>query len=428
MNTKSTSRLGACYGSYDPELKRIVAETQNIDIAIKRGVPRTTAIYWASKGKGISYKRSCAEVYLEEEIGKLKKKLENERAKNLFLKEVAIYVPVIKDKRKRVSIRIKKALLRKIEEFKKYAFVSDLLKLIGLHYSTYMRWRADLAGCKLTLDGLCGKRRDNQLTGDEAMQILKLGTSKKFSHFSLTALWKYAYRHGIVVCSIDTWFKYVALFGIKRVPTKGKKIMYDIGVRAKKPNEIWHLDLTYLKLRNGNNVYLQVIIDNYSRYIVNWKLFDSRTAENTYDLLNEAKGKLTKNLSTEVYMDSGGENKNKLVDKIFWGKNLKRVFAKVDVKYSNSIVEAFFRSIKNNYLYEGTFKNMEALRREVAFYVKSHNLEIPHSAFEFQTPLEMYKGDWSAEKTQNIREEKERSLERRVRVNRTFASCSTCVS
>ena len=34
------------YKTYDPELKRIVAETGDVYLAIKQGVPRTTANYW----------------------------------------------------------------------------------------------------------------------------------------------------------------------------------------------------------------------------------------------------------------------------------------------------------------------------------------------------------------------------------------------
>jgi hypothetical protein len=62
----------------------------------------------------------------------------------------------------------------------------------------------------------CGVRQSNQLTGDEVIKIRTLATDKKYLHFSLTALWKFAFRHNLVVCSRDTWFKYITLYDLNR--------------------------------------------------------------------------------------------------------------------------------------------------------------------------------------------------------------------
>tara|TARA_R110002072_G_scaffold276051_1_gene437273 strand:+ start:1155 stop:2426 length:1272 start_codon:yes stop_codon:yes gene_type:complete len=423
MSTRSTR-----YRVHDPELRRLVSQTKNIDIAIRRGVPRTTAIYWANSAKENTKVKSCAEVLLEEEIKKLNKELEKQRAKNMFLRDIAQYMPQIKNTKRRVPTRIKKFIINKIEEYKKYATVAELLRLSCLHYSTYSRWRSDLIGCEVTNNGLCGKRKPNQLTGDEAVQILKLSVSKKYQHYSLTALWKYSIRNGLVMCSIETWFKYINMFGVRRLEARKKKKMYEVGVRALKPNQVWHLDLSYFKLNDGTNVYLQVIIDNYSRYIVNWNLFTTKEAHNTFSLLKGAKAKLSKSSSTEVYMDSGTENKNKTVDKVFYGKNLKRVYAKVDVKYSNSMVESFFRSIKNNHIYKHSFENAEKLKKEIGFYINEHNHFIPHNAFDFQTPEEIYKGSWSDEKTANLKREQLEARKKRKEHNLRFQACESCVA
>lgn len=423
MSTRSSG-----YKVHDPELRRLVSQTKNIDIAVKRGVPRTTAIYWAQSAKENIKAKSCAEVLLEEEITKLNKELEKERAKNLFLRDIAQYLPKLKDGKRRVPTRIKKFIINKIEEYKKYATVAELLRLSSLHYTTYSRWKSDLVGCEFTNKGLCSKRKVNQLTGDEAVQILKLSVSKKYQHYSLTALWKYSMRNGLVMCSIETWFKYINMFGVRRLEPRKKKKIYEIGIRASSPNQIWHLDLSYFKLEDGTNVYLQVIIDNYSRYIVNWNLFTTKEAYNTFGLLKGAKAKLSKSTSTEVYMDSGTENKNKTVDKIFYGKNLKRVYAKVDVKYSNSMVESFFRSIKNNHIYKHSFENIEKLKKQIGFYINEHNHYIPHSAFEFQTPKEIYKGNWTQDKTENVKIAQIEARQKRREHNLKFKSCESCVA
>jgi len=44
------------------------------------------------------------------------------------------------------------------------------------------------------------------------------------------------------------------------------------GVRATKPNEYWHIDVTIIKLLDGTKVYLHAVIDNLSRRILAWKV------------------------------------------------------------------------------------------------------------------------------------------------------------
>jgi len=89
-------------------------------------------------------------------------------------------------------------------------------------------------------------------------------------------------------------------------------------------------------------------------------------------------------------MDKGGENINRKVEDLLDKYKITRVIAKFDTKYSNSIVEAFFRSIKNNYLYFQNPKNLKELKGQVKFYISEHNINIPHSAHQGLTPHEVY--------------------------------------
>ena len=40
------------------------------------------------------------------------------------------------------------------------------------------------------------------------------------------------------------------------------------GIRASRPNEYWHLDVTVIKLLDGTRTYLHAAIDNFSRRIL----------------------------------------------------------------------------------------------------------------------------------------------------------------
>ena len=93
-----------------------------------------------------------------------------------------------------------------------------------------------------------------------------------------------------------------------------------------------------------------------------------------------------------LYADSGIENVNGVVDATLSSACLERVLAQVDVTFSNSMIEAFWRSLKHQWLYLNSLDSVERLRTLVAFYVDQHNTQMPHAAFSGQTPDEMYFG------------------------------------
>ena len=71
---------------------------------------------------------------------------------------------------------------------------------------------------------------------------------------------------------------------------------------------------------------------------------------------------------------------------------LRRVLAFTELKFSNSMIEAWWRSLKHQWLFLHSLDSVTTVRRLVAFYVDEHTRVLPHSAFRGQTPDEMYFG------------------------------------
>ena len=59
------------------------------------------------------------------------------------------------------------------------------------------------------------------------------------------------------------------------------------GVTAAYPNHIWGTDITYVRLKGGW-VYLTVILDWYSRYVVSWTMSDQLTTGFVIEALDKA--------------------------------------------------------------------------------------------------------------------------------------------
>jgi hypothetical protein len=93
-----------------------------------------------------------------------------------------------------------------------------------------------------------------------------------------------------------------------------------------------------------------------------------------------------------VVADSGSENVNGDVDALVETGILRRVLALVEVAFSNSMIEAWWRSLRHQWLYLHTLDTVHAVTRLIAFYVDQHNTVMPHAAFRGQTPDEIYFG------------------------------------
>ena len=91
-----------------------------------------------------------------------------------------------------------------------------------------------------------------------------------------------------------------------------------------------------------------------------------------------------------MLVDGGVENYNTEVNKLVDSALLKRILAQTEIRYSNSLIESWWRVIKHQWLFLNTLDTVASVRNLVAFYVVQHNSHLPHSAFKGQTPDEMY--------------------------------------
>jgi len=165
-----------------------------------------------------------------------------------------------------------------------------------------------------------------------------------------------------------------------------------VGIRAMRANEIWHVDTTVIRLLDGSRAYLHAIIDNFSRRILAWSVADSFHPAITAHLLKSASESTTEPEKPTVLVDGGVENFNSAVDEVVESGLLMRILAQTEITFSNSMIESWWRVLKHQWLYLNTLDTVSTVRKLVAFYVEQHNSHLPHSAFNGQTPDEMYLG------------------------------------
>jgi putative transposase len=286
----------------------------------------------------------------------------------------------------------KAGILRAVASAQPFLPLALILRIVGLETGRYHAWRRAKSACELDDRSSCPRTSPARLSASEVSTIKDMVLASDYRHMPLGTLARYAQRIGRVFASVTTWTKLVRERGWRRPRQRIHPPKPTVGVRASQPNEIWHVDTTVIKLLDGTRVYLQAVIDNYSRKILAWTVAARLAPSSTCHVLLAAGKHLVSSGRPTLFADSGVENVNTAVDATLLTACLDRVLAQVEVAFSNSIIEAFWRSLKHQWLYVNSLESIEHLRALVEFYVEQHNTKMPHVAFHGQTPDEMYFG------------------------------------
>jgi len=316
----------------------------------------------------------------------------------------------------------KESFLRAVTRAKTALPLVGILRILRLSPQRYHRWMRAEPECGLDDRSSCPRISPAQLTAEEISTIKEMVTSNDYRHMPMATLARYAQRVAKVFASASTWSKLARERGWRRPRTRVYPAKPKIGVRARRPNEYWHIDVTVIHLITGVKVYLHAVIDNFSRRILAWRLAERLDPTTTCEVLLEA-GKAIGCVPT-VVADSGVENVNEQVDELVKAGVLNRILALVEVAFSNSMIEACWRSLRYQWLYLHMLDSLSTVKRLIAFYIEQHNTVMPHSAFLGQTPDEIYFGTGDHIPAE-LKAAQQAARQRRLTENRV-ARCRLC--
>ncbi len=414
--------------SYDHRLRELVRVTGDVSVVAEFGVPRSTAVGWlhgqprrviTSDVLDIDHAR------LQVEVLKLRQRI---RRLGAVIRLLLALVRTLGGHLNQIRLpegATRGRLLRAIGCAERVLTLQGALRVLRLSPSRYHQWRRGERPCGLDDQSNCPRSTPTRLTAVEVLTIKTMVMSAEYRHVSTGRLAILAQRLGRVFAAPATWYKLVRVRGWRRPRMRVHPQRPKEGVRATGPDELWHIDTTVIRLIDGTKVYLHAVLDNFSRRILAWRVTERFEFARTVAILQEAaRGAVsTEDLPTPV-ADGGVENVNAGVDGLIESRLLRRVIALKDVMFSNSMIEAWWRTLKYQWLFLNTLDSGETVRRLVAFYVASHNTEIPHSAFRGQTPDEAYYGR-GQEIPNRLETARQQARSARVQANRE-AFCQEC--
>lgn len=413
---------------YDHRLRELVRQSGDPAMVAPLGVPRSTAIGWL-KGDDqpvITDRILETESYqLQAEVLTLRARIQKLSAIIRLLLVLIRVLGIGLDKTRLPEGAAKARLLRAIDRARESLPLKGALKVIGFSPSRSHQWRQIEPRCGLDDQLSCPRSVPARLTAEEILAIKALAESTDYRHVPTGRLAILAQRIGKVFASPSTWYKLIRERGWRRPRQRVYPAAPKYGVRADRPDSLWHVDTTIIKLLDQTKIYLHAVIDNFSRRILAWRVCERFEFASTVVILKEAAlNAVSAKEAPTVVVDAGVENLNAGVDELIESGWLRRVVALKDIDFSNSMIEAWWRVLKHQWLYLNTLDSAQAVQRLVAFYVTEHNTHIPHSAFRGETPDEIYYGR-GAGVAEQLKQAKKQARLDRMETNRA-KTCRAC--
>ena len=162
------------------------------------------------------------------------------------------------------------------------------------------------------------------------------------------------------------------------------------------PNQMWQTDFTYLKVIGWGWFYLSTILDDYSRYVIGWKLCGTMRAEDVTDTLDialAASGCDSAKIlhKPRLLSDNGSSYIAGDLAEYLEGKGMKHVRGALMHSQTQGKIERWHQTLKNrilleNYFFEGEFK------AAIAAFMDHYNNHRYHESIGNLTPAEVYFG------------------------------------
>ena len=194
-------------------------------------------------------------------------------------------------------------------------------------------------------------------------------------------------------------------------------------------NQLWQTDFTYLKIIHWGWYYLSTVMDDYSRYILSWRLCSGMSTEDVKATIDDAIGvsgvdHVYINHRPRLLSDNGpcyisGDLKKYLANQGFTHTRGKPYHPMTQGK-----VERYHRSMKNVLLLDNYY-SPDDLIAEIGKFVDHYNHQRYHESLNNVTPADVYMGRAAEILAQRERIKRETINRRRVEYRKAIAMRQT---
>ena len=161
-------------------------------------------------------------------------------------------------------------------------------------------------------------------------------------------------------------------------------------------HELWQTDFTYLKVVGWGWYYLGSVLDDFSRYIIAWKLFTTMSAGDVKELLDRAVestgiSQVAVRHRPRLLSDNGSCYVSEELREYLRDRGMQQTHGAPYHPMTQGKIERFHRSMKNEICLQHYYLPGE-LEQEIGRFIEYYNNERYHESLENVTPADVYSG------------------------------------
>jgi putative transposase len=159
------------------------------------------------------------------------------------------------------------------------------------------------------------------------------------------------------------------------------------GLKITEANQVWAMDITYIPMKRGF-MYLTAVIDLHTRFVLNWSISNTMSAEWCSEVVTEA---IQQHGKPDIFnTDQGSQFTSDEFTSLLLGKEIKISMDGKGRAIDNIFIERLWRSVKYEHIYLHSAQDGVELYNGLKNYFKFYNYERSHQSLDYQFPASRY--------------------------------------
>ena len=303
-----------------------------------------------------------------------------------------------------IKAETKRAILTVIETSQQQGVsVRRSCSILMIEQRRVLRWQQRIRQGQGLDDRVPGPQEpSHRILPEEVDQIVAMAKSQEYVDMSHRILAVTACDKGLFQASFSTVYRVLKEQNLMTARGPGGPHNGNSKAPVRKdltgPNQRWCWDISYLMTpHKGEYLYLYLLLDEWSRKAVQWRVAWHQTAEESRRLLEG--GLVDQNILNlpedkrpEIISDRGRQMKAKPIRRLCEDHGMPQLFARPRTPNDNPFIESAFSTVKRAPEYPGRFLDDTEAIAYFARFFNWYDTEHYHSGIDYVTPQQAHEG------------------------------------
>jgi transposase InsO family protein len=275
--------------------------------------------------------------------------------------------------------------------------------LLAIEHRRVVRWQQQSRQGQPLANLIPGPKEPlHRVLPEEIDQIVTLAQSQEYVDMSHRILAVTAGDQGLFQASFSTVYRVLKERNLMTARGPGRSHNGHSKPPVRKdltgPNQRWCWDISYLMTgQRGEYLFLYLLLDEWSRKVIQWRIAWHQTAEESRRLLEGGLADqnildLPEEQRPEVINDRGRQMKAKPIQRLCEDHGMPQLFARPRTPNDNPFIESAFSTVKRAPEYPGQFLDDAQAGEYFSRYFTWYDTEHYHSGIDYVTPQQAHDG------------------------------------